>query len=238
MAHICQELALRPVGEFGCLSRLRVLRYGLSQCVYHLIDLGLERIHFSAGLDRDEFGEVSVGCRGRNLSKGSHLTCQVGSHGVYVRANGSRVIDILADKQERSSTLDEDLRDLFPHPLDVLHLSLYTEFSFKTHLLGYPDYLRRERSKRIYHAVDVDFKQLNFPMYHNIDPVETTRMVSQLSDSNTGSASQTYFCERSPRAIALVTVAIPLTWVVRFPAIKLTLSSRSFHSPKASGTTA
>src|SRR5258707_543827 len=44
--------------------------------------------------------------------------------------------------------------------------------------------------------------------------------------------------ERSPRATAVVTSAILRTWAVRFPAMKLTLSVRSFHVPPTPVTTA
>ncbi len=46
------------------------------------------------------------------------------------------------------------------------------------------------------------------------------------------------FCDRSPLATAVVTCAIPRTWAVRFPAIVLTESVRSFHTPATPGTLA
>ena len=46
------------------------------------------------------------------------------------------------------------------------------------------------------------------------------------------------FLVRSPRATAVVTVAMFLTWLVRLPAMKLTLSVRSFHVPATPGTLA
>ena len=39
------------------------------------------------------------------------------------------------------------------------------------------------------------------------------------------------FCLRTPRATAVTTLAMPRTWLVRFEAIMLTLSVRSFHVP-------
>ena len=39
------------------------------------------------------------------------------------------------------------------------------------------------------------------------------------------------FFERSPPAIAVATSAMLRTWAVRFDAMKLTLSVRSFHVP-------
>src|SRR6201984_1154598 len=44
-------------------------------------------------------------------------------------------------------------------------------------------------------------------------------------------ASAVIFLERSPLATAVVTAAILRTWAVRLPAMKLTLSVRSFHVP-------
>ncbi len=44
--------------------------------------------------------------------------------------------------------------------------------------------------------------------------------------------------ERSPRATAVVTSAMFRTWAVRFDAMRLTLSVRSFHVPATPGTTA
>ena len=46
------------------------------------------------------------------------------------------------------------------------------------------------------------------------------------------------FLDRSPFATAVVTMAILRTWPVRLPAIKLTLSVRSFHTPPTSMVTA
>ena len=44
-------------------------------------------------------------------------------------------------------------------------------------------------------------------------------------------ASTVIFLERSPVATAVVTAAMLRTWLVRFAAMKLTLSVRSFHVP-------
>ena len=50
--------------------------------------------------------------------------------------------------------------------------------------------------------------------------------------------STVIFFVRSPRATAVVTSAMFLTWPVRLPAIELTLSVRSFHVPETPGTMA
>ncbi len=44
-------------------------------------------------------------------------------------------------------------------------------------------------------------------------------------------ASTVSFCFRSPSATAVTTFAMPRTWPVRLPAMKFTLSVRSFHVP-------
>ncbi|CAM4544645.1 hypothetical protein MYXA107069_38050 [Myxococcus xanthus] len=46
------------------------------------------------------------------------------------------------------------------------------------------------------------------------------------------------FCDRSPLATAVVTLAMFRTWSVRFPASTFTLSVRSFHTPDRSFTSA
>ncbi len=43
---------------------------------------------------------------------------------------------------------------------------------------------------------------------------------------------------RSPLATAVTTLAMPRTWLVRLPAMKLTLSVRSFHVPATPRTSA
>jgi hypothetical protein len=54
----------------------------ISQVEHHLIDLGLQGIHFSTGFNRDESREIAIHRRSRDLSKASHLRCQVRRHGV------------------------------------------------------------------------------------------------------------------------------------------------------------
>ena len=50
--------------------------------------------------------------------------------------------------------------------------------------------------------------------------------------------STVIFCERSPLATAVVTLAMLRTWSVRLPASRLTLSVRSFQVPLTPGTCA
>ena len=51
-------------------------------------------------------------------------------------------------------------------------------------------------------------------------------------------ASSTNFWPRSPSAIAVTTFTIPRTCVVRFDAMKFTLSVRSFQTPETPRTSA
>ena len=51
-------------------------------------------------------------------------------------------------------------------------------------------------------------------------------------------ASTVIFCERSPRATAVVTCAMLRTWSVRFPASWFTFSVRSRHVPATPRTSA
>ncbi len=59
-----------------------------------------------------------------------------------------------------------------------------------------------------------------------------------LSSRTSPLASTVIFWERSPLATAVVTWAMLRTWSVRFEAMKLTLSVRSFHVPPTPGTNA
>ncbi|MNC84929.1 hypothetical protein D3C83_04980 [compost metagenome] len=51
-------------------------------------------------------------------------------------------------------------------------------------------------------------------------------------------ASTVSFCFKSPSATAVTTFAMPRTWPVRFPAMKFTLSVRSFQVPDTPRTSA
>ncbi len=56
------------------------------------------------------------------------------------------------------------------------------------------------------------------------------------SSSISPRASTSIFCERSPRATAVVTWAMLRTWPVRLSAMKFTESVRSRHTPATPGT--
>ena len=51
-------------------------------------------------------------------------------------------------------------------------------------------------------------------------------------------ASTVSFCSKSPFATAVTTFTMPRTWFVRFAAMTLTLSVKSFHVPATPGTMA
>ena len=58
------------------------------------------------------------------------------------------------------------------------------------------------------------------------------------SSSTSPLASTVIFCDRSPLATAVVTLAMLRTCVVRLPASRFTLSVRSFQVPETPGTSA
>ena len=66
----------------------------------------------------------------------------------------------------------------------------------------------------------------------------TIVLIVSLSSAVSPFASTVIFCDRSPRATAVVTAAMFLTWPVRLPASVFTLSVRSFHVPATPGTLA
>ena len=82
MGHVGQELALTPVRQLGGLPCSGVLLYRVAQVENHGVDLRLQRVHLSAGLDRDEPSEVAVHSRLRDLRESSDLGRQVAGHGV------------------------------------------------------------------------------------------------------------------------------------------------------------
>ena len=65
-------------------------------------------------------------------------------------------------------------------------------------------------------------------VHHRVDRV--------LQLENLARASTVIFCDRSPLATAVVTLAMFRTWLVRLAAMKLTLSVRSFHVPADAAT--
>ena len=64
----------------------------------------------------------------------------------------------------------------------------------------------------------------------------TIVLMVSFSSRTSPRTSTVIFCERSPLATAVVTWAMLRTWLVRFAAMKLTLSVRSFHVPATPGT--
>ena len=66
----------------------------------------------------------------------------------------------------------------------------------------------------------------------------TSVLMVFFSSSISPFTSAVIFCDRSPLATAVVTWAMLRTWPVRLPAMKLTLSVRSFQVPATSRTSA
>ena len=72
----------------------------------------------------------------------------------------------------------------------------------------------------------------------NADSVSTIVLMTSARAATSPLASTVIFCDRSPRATAVATWAMERTWPVRFDAITLTLSVRSFQVPDAPRTVA
>ena len=68
--------------------------------------------------------------------------------------------------------------------------------------------------------------------------VSVIELMVSASAATSPFASSTNFWLRSPFATAVTTFTIPRTCVVRFDAMKFTLSVRSFHVPATPGTRA
>ena len=69
----------------------------------------------------------------------------------------------------------------------------------------------------------------------NDDSWSTIVLIVDFSSSVSPLTSTETFCDRSPCATAVVTWAMSRTWAVRFDAIELTLSVRSFQVPATPG---
>ena len=82
VGHVSQELRFTSVRQLSSFPRSGVLLDTVAQVEDHLIDLRLQRVHLSAGLDRDEPSEVAVHSRLRDLRESSDLGRQVAGHGV------------------------------------------------------------------------------------------------------------------------------------------------------------
>ncbi|RAO61756.1 hypothetical protein LUPAC06_00686 [Micromonospora saelicesensis] len=72
----------------------------------------------------------------------------------------------------------------------------------------------------------------------NDDNWSTIVLTVSFSSRISPCAATVIFCDRSPRATAVETCAMLRTWAVRFDAIELTLSVRSFQVPATFGTSA
>ena len=97
----------------------------------------------------------------------------------------------------------------FQVPDDALHVGLAAELAFGTDLLARRGSPRRRRSASW----------------------STIVLMVFFSSRISPCASTVIFCERSPLATAVVTLAMLRTWSVRLPARTFTLSVRSFQVP-------
>src|SRR5579862_4473266 len=107
--HIGQEFTLTSVRQLGRFSCLFVLLDTGSKIDDHGINLFLEVVHFSRGLDRDEV-ERAVTCTRSNISERSDLRCQVIGHDIDVRG------------------------DFLPKTFNILNIGLDTKTTFNTDL--------------------------------------------------------------------------------------------------------
>ncbi|KAH3665686.1 hypothetical protein OGAPHI_003874 [Ogataea philodendri] len=131
VGRVGQELRLGAVSKLGSLSGSSVSLNGLSQVQHHLVNLGLQGIHFSRGLHGNESREVSVRSGSSDLGKRSHLRGQVRSHDVDVGG------------------------DFFPKPVNVVNLGLHTQFTVNTHILGHSGDFLGENLQRVHHLINV-----------------------------------------------------------------------------------
>ncbi len=65
----------------------------------------------------------------------------------------------------------------------------------------------------------------------SVRSVSVIALIVSASWATSPRALTVIFCDRSPLATAVVTWAISRTWEVRLPAMRLTESVRSFHTP-------
>src|SRR5213075_143361 len=98
--------------------------------------------------------------------------------------------------------------EVLPGAGHAAHLRLPAELPFHAHFARHAHHFRGEGVELIDHGVDGVLQLEDLPF-----------------------TSTVIFFDRSPVATAVVTCAMFRTWLVRFEAMKLTLSVRSFHVP-------
>ena len=98
---------------------------------------------------------------------------------------------------------------VLPRAGHAAHVGLAAELAFGADFAGHAGHFRGERAKLIHHRVDGVLQLENFALHIDGDLLATGR----------------------PLATAVVTSAMLRTWPVRLPAMKFTLSVRSFQVP-------
>jgi len=74
VGHIGEELGLGSVCKFSSLSRSSVSLNAVPKIEHHLIDFSLQLVHFSRSFNRNELGEVAVGCGVGDIAKSAYLS--------------------------------------------------------------------------------------------------------------------------------------------------------------------
>ena len=114
------------------------------------------------------------------------------------------------------------------------------------------DAMKLTLSVRSFQTPDTPFTSACPPSFPSVPTSLATRVTSAakdrswstmvlivfLSSSTSPFTSTVIFCDRSPLATAVVTLAMLRTWAVRLLARRLTLSVRSFQVPATPGTSA
>jgi len=216
--HVGQKFTLTPVCRFGLLPGTGVLLDRLSKIVHHLIDLRLQTVHLSTRFDRDKTGEVSI-CRcSGDLGECSHLRGEVRSHRVDIEA-------VCQSRRCKSSS-----RYLLPRPLDVLDFRLHTQLSFRSYLPGDSRDFCRKDGQLINHIIDSVDQVENLSRHLDTDDL--------LCQVTTGDCGLIVSASRLSEKLLTVACAIVRTCSVKFAAMILTQSVRSFQVPATPGTRA
>src|SRR5262249_51730191 len=116
------------------------------------------------------------------------------------------------------------VRQVLPGTGDAADVGLAAQLAFRTHLAGPTGAFRNDGPRLVHHPVD-----------RIVSPSVLPCFLTRRSSARTPTV---IFRLRSPGATAFVTSAMLRTWLVRLPAMKFTLSVRSFHVPATPRTSA